>query len=256
MASGTSTPRVARSLADPLLLIDGDLILHRNCVAVEKDVRFDDDFHVLFSNWEDAWDNVVGAITKLMDRFNSKRLLVALSGDNNFRKGIDATYKSNRTGSRKPLCFSRAKEELRAKYATYTHDLLEADDVMGIFGSRHPNSIICSADKDMKTIPSTIFDGKEVFKVSEAQADYWHMYQTLVGDTSDGYPGCPGIGPVKAAKLLDETRMTLSMWPIVRAAFEKAGLTEADALRQARLARILRDGDWNAETKEPILWLP
>lgn len=255
-------------MADPLLLIDGDLVLHKNCVAVEKDVRFDDDFHVLFSNWEDAWHNVVGAIEKLMDRFNSKRHLIALSGTDNFRKKIDDSYKSNRTGSRKPLCFARAKEELQAKYKTYQHPLLEADDVMGIFASRHANSIVCSADKDMKTVPSTIYDGKEVFKVTEAEADYWHMYQTLVGDTSDGYPGCPGIGPVKAEKLLasastlpacvtsfnDDGKPAPKTWDVVVAAFEKAGLTADDALRQARLSRILRDSDWDAEKKEPILW--
>jgi DNA polymerase-1 len=38
--------------------------------------------------------------------------------------------------------------------------------------------------------------------------------------------------------------------------YAKAGLTEADALRQARLARILRWTDWDNKKKEPILWTP
>ena len=46
-------------------------------------------------------------------------------------------------------------------------------------------------------------------------------------------------------------------WDAVVEAFTfKAGLTEADALKQARLARILRWSDWNSETKTPILWSP
>jgi DNA polymerase-1 len=150
---------------------------------------------------------------------------------------------------------------------------------MGIFGSRHKDSIICSADKDMKTVPATIYDGKDVKVISEEEADYWHLFQTLVGDTSDGYPGCPGIGPVKAEKLLtapsepkcvnghDACQTGCDMdkcpyceretsWERVVAAFNKAGFTEEEALRQARLARILRDSDWDAVKKQPILWSP
>jgi hypothetical protein len=69
------------------------------------------------------------------------------------------------------------------------------------------------------------------------------MYQTLVGDTADGYRGCPKVGPVKAEKILDTTVWSdggkcadvYPMWPRVVAAYEKASLTEDDALVQARL---------------------
>jgi DNA polymerase-1 len=90
--------------------------------------------------------------------------------------------------------------------------------------------------------------------ISEAQADYYHMFQTLVGDTSDGYKGCPGVGKVKAEALLSDHDR--SHWDIVKAAYEKAKLTEQDALTQARLARILRWSDWDNTKKEPILWTP
>ena len=46
------------------------------------------------------------------------------------------------------------------------------------------------------------------------------------------------------------------LWGIVSAAYDKAGLTEADALQQARLVRILRWSDWDSEKKVPILWCP
>ena len=38
------------------------------------------------------------------------------------------------------------------------------------------------------------------------------------------------------------------------AAFEKKGLTESDALVQARVARILRASDYDFAAKKPILW--
>jgi 5'-3' exonuclease len=138
--------------------------------------------------------------------------------------------------------------------------------VLGILATRNPDdTIICSTDKDMRTVPCMLWDDKELTKITEAEADYRHLYQTLVGDASDGYPGCPGIGPVKAAKLLSAEARTIeqgnatkciTMWQAVVDAFYAKGLTEDDALLQARLARILRVEDWDAEKREPILWEP
>jgi DNA polymerase-1 len=46
------------------------------------------------------------------------------------------------------------------------------------------------------------------------------------------------------------------MWTEVVKAFESKGLTEEDALRNARLAYILRDGDWNTTSQEVRQWTP
>jgi len=40
------------------------------------------------------------------------------------------------------------------------------------------------------------------------------------------------------------------------AAFESRGLTEEDALIQARVARILRADDYDFKESQPILWSP
>ncbi len=45
-------------------------------------------------------------------------------------------------------------------------------------------------------------------------------------------------------------------WKTVKEAFEKAGLTEDDAYRNARLARILTCEDYDYKTEQPILWCP
>jgi DNA polymerase-1 len=67
------------------------------------------------------------------------------------------------------------------------------------------------------------------------------------------------VGKVKAAQILDsivEDATPQQRWETVVSVFEKAGLTEQDALTQARLARILRWSDWDNTKKEPILWSP
>lgn len=237
------------------LLIDGDLILYRSSAAVEKEVRWDEENHVLWANEEEAWTAVQYELDKLFTRFDTKEHVVCLTQGPNFRLKVDPTYKSNRAKTRKPVCYPAVRERLEREYRTVKMAGLEADDVLGIFATRDPKAIICSMDKDMKTIPCNLWNGTDLLKVSEAEADHFHLFQTLTGDTTDGYPGCPGIGPVKAEAALAKSTLE-TPWQRVVACFEKAGLTEDDALRQARLARILRDCDWDSKNKEVKLWTP
>jgi 5'-3' exonuclease len=250
----------------PTLLIDGDLVLFKGTVAVEREICWDGENWTLHSNAEEAWVAVEDQLHKLFKRFKTEEHVIAFTSSPTFRHALSPSYKGNRVGQRKPVAYAATKERLGRKgYTIASEPALEADDVLGILATRNPDdTIICSTDKDMRTVPCMLWDDKELTKITEAEADYKHLYQTLVGDASDGYPGCPGIGPVKAAKLLDATAWTSdcgltwpqAMWMQVAAAFEKAKLTEEDALLQARLARILRVEDWDAEKREPILWQP
>ena len=88
---------------------------------------------------------------------------------------------------------------------------------------------------------------------SPQDAADFHLVQTLAGDSADGYMGVKGIGEVTARKLMDKKGYT---WETVVGAYEKAGMTEDDALLTARLAYILHDKDSNEKTKEITLWTP
>ena len=57
-----------------------------------------------------------------------------------------------------------------------------------------PQDIIVSGDKDMMTLPGQHYKEAEVVKVTKWEADVAFYKQTLVGDSADNYPGCPGIG--------------------------------------------------------------
>ena len=111
-------------------------------------------------------------------------------------------------------------------------------------------------DKDLKTIPGLHFDPGNpddgIYEVTQEQADYNHLFQSLTGDLVDGYKGCPGVGPVKAARILEKD----PCWASVVAAYNEKGISEEDALVQARVARILRWGEYNMEKKETRLWNP
>jgi DNA polymerase-1 len=179
----------------------------------------------------------------------------------NFRKDVYPNYKSNRKSKRKPVCYKGLLEYLNENYPFVTYPKLEGDDVCGILATNGSlsNPIIVSADKDFKTIPTSFFDTARgtAEVIDELEANYWHLYQTLIGDTTDGYPGCKGIGPVAATKLLDKAvNKGENLWDVVVAAYKKAGFDEEYALVQARCAYILRASHFDFEKQEVKLWLP
>ncbi len=249
-------------MSETTLLIDGDHALYVACAAVEREVRWDEENHVLFSNREEALSAFDHIIQGKMEALGSEKVWLAFSGSNNFRKKVSPTYKAKRA-ERKPLCYSGAMEEIWKRYKCAKVDGLEGDDLMGIWQTRNGDeTIIVSEDKDMRGVPGKLYNREGLVTITEDQADYFWLLQTLTGDPTDGYPGLPGCGPVKAAKVLhagadEQGGIPLeTLWSRVVEAYKKAGLDEGDALIQARLARILRASDWDSKRKEMKLWTP
>lgn len=89
-----------------------------------------------------------------------------------------------------------------------------------------PVSIIATVDKDLDMIPGWHYNfvKKELYNVTPEQAIYNFYYQCLVGDTADGVKGVPGIGPKKAARILDACESEREMYEAVREAY---GMDEA-----------------------------
>ena len=153
------------------------------------------------------------------------------------------------------------REYCTARYRTLVYPRLEADDVLGICGTYEPlfeEPIIYSIDKDMHTLPANLWSNDERFFYPQAErvADWYWMMQTLTGDPTDGYPGCPGIGKKRAADMLGEPgeRSLDDLWDQVVRIYESKDLTQDDALAQARCARILRNTDFTEG--EIKLWQP
>lgn len=249
-------------MKEPLtLLIDGDMLVFEICAALEHEINWEGDLWTLHVNDSEAKTRLDERVSFLIDKVLDKtkhigayELLMCFSDKDNFRKKILPTYKANRAGKRRPMCFGTLKEWAMEKYTAYQRPSLEADDCIGILATLKKNTVIVSGDKDMKCIPGRFYDYRrnEFLSISESEADYWHMYQTLIGDATDGYSGCPGVGAKTAEKILANGHT----WDIVAAEYIRKGLTEEDALIQAQTARILRKSDYNIKRKEVVLWTP
>jgi len=236
------------------LLIDGDIVVYQYSSTVEHEVDWGNDVWSLWADAKEAQQLILQYIDILVDETAADDFIFCFSDKDNFRKDIDSNYKSNRKGKRKPVCYKALKQWITDEYKTETWDRLEADDVMGIMATSDMlagEKVIVSEDKDLKTIPGLLWRSGEMLNISQEEADYNHLYQTLVGDATDGYPGLRGVGDKRATELLKTPT-----WETVVKAFEKAGQDEKDALVQARLARILRASDYNFEFDQPIIWSP
>ena len=234
-----------------LLLIDADIIAFKACASAETPVNWGNGLWTLHC-WEDEVAvRLDDQISKLVDEAPVQDCVLALSDKTNFRKDVASYYKANRSDIRKPMLLPWARQYLIDNYNTIIYKGLEADDVLGILGSNPASdTIIWSEDKDLLTVPASHWIDGEVYEQDEAGADYHFYYQTLVGDSTDNYKGCPKVGSVTAHKLLGAN----CSWDTVVTAFSKQGLSEAVAIEQARLARILRDGEYDTDTGKVTLW--
>jgi len=235
------------------LLIDADYIVYKSCAAAETEIDWSDDTILVTSNFNDAYSATTNELTKLQNEFGSLSDLILFFSDSvNFRKKILPEYKGHRN-RKKPCGYKRVINKLKTEYKVIVMPELEADDAMGIFSTQHPGNLIVSPDKDMKQIPGKLYNLDETFTISPEQGAAWHLSQTLSGDSTDGYSGVPGIGVKRAETLFKKEGYS---WKTVVKAYEDKGLTEQDALVNARLARILTVNDWDKKRKLVKLWTP
>jgi len=264
------------------ILLDGDILTYRIAHQHQVAIEWDEETWSFYGDLTSARRSIDLWLTNLRERLDADNIKVYLSDAKfNWRHQVLPTYKGNRAawaqvlsmadplflpkpGPQRPLLHKALRDLLRQSYGAEQAGTLEADDLLGI-RSTEPGGgerIIVSPDKDMRTIPGLLYNPDKpkagIERISEAQADWYHLFQTLVGDTTDNYSGCKGIGEAKAPKLLPSVSEWdgTKAWASVVDAFLKAGFDEEYALVQARMAHVLRHGDYNEETNEVRLWQP
>lgn len=286
------------------LLLDGDYLIFSALSAAEEEVDWGEDVWSLQCDHKKARAILQGTIKSIKERlreFNDAELVMifsTLDGNDNWRKQVLTSYKANRKGKRKPVGYreflKECMEDTETYMRTFQWDGLEGDDTIGILATNPEylgvdEAIPVSCDKDFKTIPGRFLwlTENKVLTLSGEEADMWHLFQTIKGDTTDGYGGIPGCGeqvdgvpimewlqaptffyqdvkvmksgPRKGQEVPFWTKREPegeSLWECIVSLATKQGMSEEDLIVQAQVARICRNEDFDWATMRPIPWHP
>lgn len=176
-----------------------------------------------------------------------------------FRNDIYPDYKASRVLPDENLAFQleccKTVTQLMG-IATYASQRFEADDLIATLcrkwrASSASPAVIVTADKDLGQLllrpqdqwwnpdfgrqrPGTSRDRDGVFQQFGVWPEQFSDYLALVGDPVDDIPGVPGIGPKKAAALLQQ-------WPTLEQIFTSLSAIETSEIRGARsLVKVLQ----------------
>ena len=141
---------------------------------------------------------------------------------------------------------------------------IEADDLIGIFATMLSDKqvIIASGDKDLNQISGHhIWIDKEDWGVTDEEAERFRYEQAISGDTVDGIPAAKALARQVPKELL-KSSILRTPWNVGKELFkridQKGKIRHQGRLplQQARLTRILRNGEYNFKTHEVKLWNP
>ena len=240
------------------LLIDADVIVYKTAIVSHDDFGF--------GEYLDR-DRVVRLIDEEIDQLVRKLkaddfdVCTSDRSGPTFRHDLADYYKAKR--GEKPALWMFAREYLENTYDPICWPRLEGDDVLGILATDPEykpdhRKVIVSIDKDMQTIPGLLFNplkDKRPRRIKPLQADLFWVWQALVGDTVDNYPGIRRVGPKSqyAADILASTSLEQALGHLYVAAIAR-GASSEHVLEQLRLARILRHGEYDKKTQEVQLF--
>lgn len=242
--------------------IDADILVYRALAFTETE--FDGEivslpimalsiFNDLLNKWLD----------EIREKVTLKDYYLCVTVGKNFRHFLYADYKAQRAATGKHPALDGLKAKVRELDATLWEENIEADDLIAIHVTKSRNAFAVSADKDFLTVPATTYfprshgktEGRWEHQTLQA-ADRQLFKQAMMGDSIDNYKGIHRCGDVKATKVLERAHDEESYWRVTLAAFLREGYTKDYALTMVRLARILRHGEYDFDTKKISLWEP
>jgi hypothetical protein len=146
-------------------------------------------------------------ISGILLETNSTDFRLYLSGEENFRYKLATLvpYKGNRVNENKPIYLEYVKGLIRAR-GSEEISFLEADDLLSSGIRLFKDCVICSQDKDLRTVPSLNFNtgpSRLLQTITPKKARYNFFKQLLIGDPVDNIPSPYNLGEVGATKFLD-----------------------------------------------------
>lgn len=198
------------------LLVDADIVAYRSA--------FSGDTERLAKNKVD--DLMTFIIDKTLVFSSGNDYTSYLTGKGNFRYDVAVTveYKGNRKKTEKPIYLDACRNHVVDKWNGVVINGQEADDAIGIAASKGDpeTTVVASIDKDMLQIPCWHFNfstGEYTFVTPESGNRSFYK-QILTGDRADNIVGLQGVGPVKAEKILGDSKTPQELYKAVLDAYD------------------------------------
>lgn len=177
-------------------------------------------------------EDYLKTVMSLAKSYNSGSVfIVADQGSSNFRKEIYPDYKQNRKDNFQNQTeiekkefeaffdeFERTLDVLAQKYPVFRYKGVEADDIAAwIVRNKDKFGFetiwLISSDRDWDLLVGPNVNRFSYVTRKEVTVDTWDYsvnrdmyisYKCLIGDSGDNIPGIPGIGPKRAAQLIEQ----------------------------------------------------
>lgn len=230
-------------------ILDGDVVAYRACFIGAGDGMLEDEVCDVARSLTLEWAEEAGCVDR-------DKIIMCLSPKTTFRHSMAESYKAHRKARAKPSWLAEVRSFLAEEFTSRTDPNIEADDTMGILqSSMEEPTVIVTVDKDLLQIPGLLYNPvKKKWHVSTPDTG-WNLFLTqwLTGDSVDGYPGIRGIGPKKAALILEDSDDPVKT---IVDLYEEKGYSWEFCRDQARMAMILDNTRWDSDAQLPLLYEP
>tara|TARA_R110000823_G_scaffold54623_6_gene133995 strand:- start:695 stop:1531 length:837 start_codon:yes stop_codon:yes gene_type:complete len=225
------------------MFVDADSIFFKVAYSAKNDKELRVNYDTFCRRME------LEVTNKLVNPFDNKQLLApiyAVKGNDNYRKKLSSDYKSTR-----PDLDQEIKDKLNFLHAhamnkgAVASTGMEADDLVSIWAyearEKEEQYVICGIDKDLLQIPGNHYNyGKDTWTfIDDLTGNYNLMLQCLTGDNSDNIKGIKGIGPKKAAKILEGIDTPADRWERVIKEWEDNNLPRHELELSKKLLTML-----------------
>ena len=185
-----------------LAIIDGDVLVYAAIWGTET--------------LDESKQRLEEIISGVVENTFSTDYLIAVGSDTNFRENFYDQYKKSpsrvKAKQNKATYLNDLKQWLREQPNSVTSHGCEADDLVRMWSIEAENAsipyTIITIDKDLDCIPGHHYNPVKdyYYNITEEEADKHYWKQVLMGDSVDNIPGLPGIGEVKAIRILSKCK--------------------------------------------------
>ena len=216
-----------------ICLIDGDAVAYRAAASCEPTKNKQER-----ESLDEAIYRATDSLHRILNYLAPDEYRIFLGGTENFRKVLCSDYKSNRTKA-DPVYLGDVRSLLVGEWGAEVCAGYEGDDGIGI--AAQGSFIIAAYDKDLRQIPGWHYDFTKslLFEVDPESAVRNFYTQMLVGDSSDHVSGVPGIGTVRAGRILDNV-LPSEMESVVHDCYRSFYGSSREYIQSSHLLYVLR----------------